>query len=109
MKKTIRLTESDLHKIIKNTVKRVLKESESIGMDEDLLARFDALKENLGADAFCDELMRKMGQDLLKQILPQIEREWEMKSEQYLNSDEDYENQKDWHFDEQGYYDDEDD
>ena len=98
--------ESNMRRLINKTVKKVLKESEAIGIDSDLLDRFDNLKETLGADEFCDELMRKMGTDMLKQILPQIEREHEMYTDEYLNSDDDNDHSRDWHFDEQGYFDD---
>lgn len=43
MRKRIRLTESQLHRVIKESVKRMLKES-----DEDTLTAFDRAKQEIG-------------------------------------------------------------
>ena len=71
-KNMIRLTESQLKKVISESVKKVLTESDRIGWSDDVWGMFEELKSGLGADILCSEIAGKLDEKTLQMILKRI-------------------------------------
>lgn len=67
----IRLTESSLRKMIKESVRRALNEAHDggIGWDDDVANDFDEIKELVGADKLLEEMAMWLGQDRLRKFI----------------------------------------
>lgn len=81
-KKLIKLTESDLHKIVKETVSRILNEGESYGWTVDPSEAEEAY--NMAAEEFGNEelnaaIVRCLGNDTLADCLAYIFRQYDFK------------------------------
>lgn len=82
MKKTIKLTESDLHKIVKESVNKIITEAESGGWVVDSSEAEEAY--NMAAAEFGNEelnqaIVRCMGDDVLAQCLAYIFRQYDFR------------------------------
>lgn len=84
MKQTIRLNENDLHKIIAESVKRVLKEGTS---DVEVQEKWNWILDNFGAEQMLDCIYAWSSSDQLEQYIKWFE------SEDYLQGfDENFAN-----------------
>ena len=97
-KKLVRLTESDLHRIIENSVRKILKE-DNLGFDNDIFDLYQKIKDEGHDDEVIRRLMTRVGPMEFRKILNDI-------ASLYLNVDEDEPIDRSSHFDEQGYFDD---
>ena len=82
MKKQIRLTESDIHEIVEESVKRILKEAENGGWVVDTTEAQEAY--NMAAEEFGNEelnaaIVRCMGDEVLAQCLAYIFRQYDFR------------------------------
>jgi hypothetical protein len=91
-KKIIRLTESDLHRIVKESAKRIIKEVESGGWVVDASEAEEAY--NMAAEEFGNEelnaaIVRCLGDEALAQCLAYIFRQYDFRKWQsrYENQD----------------------
>lgn len=73
---TVRLTESQLKKVISESVKKVLTESDRLGWSNDVWGMFEELKEGLGAERLCSEIAGKLDEKTLQMILKRIYMEY---------------------------------
>lgn len=71
-KNMIRLTESQLKKVISESVKKVLTENDRLGWSDDVWGMFEELKSRLGADRLCSEIAGKLDEKTLQMILKRI-------------------------------------
>ena len=71
MKKIIKLTESDLHNIIKKSVNKIIKEGSTSTED---CTKWNKLTETLGADTMVDELYNYLNEDQIKEFIDWMER-----------------------------------
>ena len=78
MKKMIRLTESDLHRIVKQSVKRVLKEGHTDGI---WYERWEKLAEMLGPDNFLMELWNCLDSNEIEENICWIARNNDLEEE----------------------------
>lgn len=81
-KNTIRLTESQLKKVISESVKKVLTESDRIGWSDDVWGMFEELKEGLGAERLCSEIAGKLDEKTLQMILKRISMEYDFNGDE---------------------------
>lgn len=96
MKKKVRITESDLHNIIKESVKRIIKEGESGGWvvdDSEAQEALQMFQKALGKDAANEAVIRAMSDHVLADILAYLFRqydfrEWDNRNQRIDNSDE---------------------
>lgn len=66
----VRLTESSLRRMIKESVRRALNEANGgIGWDEDIANDFDEIKELVDTDKLVDEMAMWLGQDKLREFI----------------------------------------
>lgn len=72
--KKIKLTESDLHKIISNSVQRILKEDYRLGWSDETFDKFEHLKEIFAGNEgkLVDEICGKIDEGRLSQILDEL-------------------------------------
>jgi len=85
MKKTIKLTESDLRRMVMETVKNTLNEAENHGWvveDEDAQKAYNFACQQLGKETVDDAIIRCLGNERLAAILAYVFRmydfrEWE--------------------------------
>lgn len=75
MKRQIKLTENDLHRMIKESVYRVLNEGTTDSTDMDAWER---CKEMVGADTMLSELEGWLGSDDYHQFLEHMDRYYEL-------------------------------
>lgn len=68
-KKIVRLTETELRKVISESVKRVLKESP--GSDPELVEKWNALKDKIGAEEMLNCIFYRTDDETLRNILEQ--------------------------------------
>ena len=71
-KRTIQLTETDLKKIIKESVITILKEDDRLGWSDDVGNTFEELKDIIGAERLCHEIAEKLDEKTLQMILKTI-------------------------------------
>lgn len=82
MKKVIRLTESDLHKIIKESTKKIIKEAESGGWVVDATEAQEAYElavQEMGEEAINSAIVRSLGDETLAQCLAYIFRQYDFR------------------------------
>ena len=75
MKKRIRLTESDLHRIVKESVKRVINEAENGGWVVDTSEAqeaYDMAVDEMGEETINAAIVRSLGDETLAQCLAYI-------------------------------------
>lgn len=89
MKKQIKLTENDLHKMIKESVYRVLNEGTTDATDMDAWER---CKEMVGADQMLSELENWLDSDSYHQFLENMDRNYDLGLFDN-DSDEDYDDE----------------
>ena len=75
MKKQIKLTENDLHRMIKESVYRVLNEGRTDTTDMDA---WENCKEMVGADTMLGELEKWLDSDSYHQFLEHMDRYYEL-------------------------------
>lgn len=75
MKKLIRLTESDLHNIIKESVKRIIKEGH---YSSDSAQKWDQVREMVGDDAMIQELWNYLDADSIDDFIEHMDRYYEL-------------------------------
>lgn len=75
MKKLIRLTESDLHRIVKESVKRTLKEGH---YSSDSAQKWDQVREMVGDDAMIQELWNYLDADSIDDFIKHMDRNYEL-------------------------------
>lgn len=81
-KNTIRLTESQLKKVISESVKKVLTESDRLGWSNDVWEMFEELKNGLGAERLCSEIAGKLDEKTLQMILKRIYMEYDFNGDE---------------------------
>lgn len=81
-KNTIRLTESQLKKVISESVKKVLTESDRLGWSDDVWGMFEELKEGLGAERLCSAIAGKLDEKTLQMILKRIYIEYDFNGDE---------------------------
>ena len=82
MKKVLRLTESDLHKIIKESAKKIIKEAESCGWVVDTAEAQEAYNlavQEMGEEAINSAIVRSLGDETLAQCLAYIFRQYDFR------------------------------
>ena len=75
MKKLIRVTESDLHNIIKESVKRIIKEGH---YSSDSAQKWDQVREMVGDDAMIQELWNYLDADSIDDFIEHMDRNYEL-------------------------------
>lgn len=88
MKQRIKLTEGQLGKIIRNSVKRIIKEGTTDSRD---LERWDYAVEMNGADAILSELQCWLGSDDIHEFIEHLERYEFIPEEESYDDEEDVE------------------
>ena len=96
MRKKIKLTESDLHRIIKHSVNRILKEANNEGWTIDsneVQEAYDIVVNEVGEDYFNAAIDIFIGEDQLAEALAYIFRQYNLVGwkERNLMNDEDFE------------------
>ena len=81
-KNTIRLTESQLKKVISESVKKILTESDRLGWSDDVWGMFEELKEGLGAERLCSAIAGKLDEKTLQMILKRIYMEYDFNDDE---------------------------
>ena len=92
MKKIIRLTESDLHRIVKESAKRIIKEAESGGWVVDSSEAQEAYNlavKEMGEETINSAIVRCLGDETLAQCLAYIFRQYDFKQWQSRFDDQD--------------------
>ena len=82
MKKIIRLTESDLHNIVKESAKRIIKEAESGGWIVDTTEAQEAYNlavQEMGEETINSAIVRCLGDEALAQCLAYIFRQYDFR------------------------------
>lgn len=82
MKKLIRLTEKDLHRIVKESTKRVIKEAENGGWVVDTTEAQEAYNlavQKMGEETINSAIVRSLGDETLAQCLAYIFREYDFR------------------------------
>lgn len=82
MKNIIRLTESDLHKIVKESTERIIKEAESGGWIVDTTEAQEAYElavQEMGEEAINSAIVRSLGDETLAQCLAYIFRQYDFR------------------------------
>lgn len=82
MKKIIRLTESDLQKIVKESAQRIIKEAESGGWVVDTTEAQEAYNlavQEMGEETINSEIVRSLGDATLAQCLAYIFRQYDFR------------------------------
>lgn len=90
MKQNIRITENDLHNIVKESVKRILKEAVNGGWEVDsseAQAAYQFAVDTLGKDTVDDAIIRNLSDETLAQCLAYMFRMYEFK-EWYIHKNE---------------------
>ena len=82
-----KIKESQLRRIIRESIIRVLNEGTS---DETLMNRWDNLVEALGAQEMCNALFQAMSHDEIESMVEFLERNYEVGDRFYYNDDEEY-------------------
>lgn len=96
MRKKIKLTESDLHRIIKHSVNRILKEANNEGWTIDsneVQEAYDFGVKEIGEDELNAAIVRCIGEDQLAEALAYVFRQYDLVKwkERNLMNDEDFE------------------
>ena len=96
MKKTIRLTESDLKRMVMETVKRTLNEAENNGWvveDGDAQKAYNFACQQLGKETVDDAIIRCLGNERLAAILAYVFRMYDFREwEEYSGYDNEDDN-----------------
>lgn len=82
MKKIIRLTESDLHNIVKESVNRILKEAEDGGWvvdSSEAQEAYDLAAQEMGEETINSAIVRCLGNETLAQCLAYIFRQYDFR------------------------------
>lgn len=82
MKKVIRLTESDLQKIVKESAERIIKEAESCGWVVDTTEAQEAYElavQEMGEETINSAIVRSLGDATLAQCLAYIFRQYDFR------------------------------
>lgn len=90
-KKLLRLTESDLKNMIKESVQKVLNEGHWNGQSYD---HWEKLRELLGDDGFIDSLWNYLNGDQIDDFIEYTSRMNDCKEEIYGSEDEEYEDEE---------------
>ena len=82
MKKLIRLTEKDLHRIVKESAKRVIKEAESGGWvvdSSEAQKAYELADKDMGEETINSAIVRSLGDEVLAQCLAYIFRQYDFR------------------------------
>ena len=82
MKKVIRLTESDLQKIVKESAEKIIKEAESGGWVADTTEAQEAYNlavQEMGEETINSAIVRSLGDETLAQCLAYIFRQYDFR------------------------------
>lgn len=82
MKKLIRLTEKDLHRIVKESAKRVIKEAESGGWvvdSSEAQKAYELAVKEMGEETINSAIVRSLGDEVLAQCLAYIFRQYDFR------------------------------
>ena len=79
-KKLIRLTEQDLHRIIKESVNNILKEGTT---DQEVNDMWEQAKEIMGADSMLEALYAYLDCDAIEDFIQTLIREYELPLDKY--------------------------
>ena len=82
-KKVIRLTESDLHRIVKESVKKALKENT---MNNVIIKKWNQIEQVLGSDGMISELFNYLDADTIADFVNTIENTYDIEE----NDDDSY-------------------
>jgi len=91
MKKLIRLTEQDLHRIVNESVKRMLKEGH---YSSDSAQKWDQIREMVGDEAMIQELWNYLDADSIDDFIEHMDRYYDLnldgsEEEEEFEEDED--------------------
>jgi len=91
MKKIVRLTEQDLHRIVNESVKRMLKEGH---YSSDSAQKWDQIREMVGDEAMIQELWNYLDADSIDDFIEHMDRYYELnldspEEEEEFEDDED--------------------
>ena len=99
MKRTIRLTEGELKRMISESVKRTLKEAEDYGWvveTDEAQEAYNFAVEHMGKETVDDAIIRAMGDAQLAEILAYVFRMYDFEEwNEYKSSEEDEEEYED--------------
>ena len=93
-KKTIKINESKLHKMVNESVKRVLKEAENYGWvveTEEAQEAYDFACDQLGKDTVDDAIVRCLGNEKLADCLAFVFRAFDFREWENRNNPEEIE------------------
>ena len=82
MKKTVKLTEQDLHKIVEETTKQILKEAINGGWEVDSSEAQEAYEmavNSFGEETINSAIVRSLGDETLSQCLAYIFRQYDFR------------------------------
>lgn len=82
-KKVIRLTESDLHRIVKESIKKALKEDT---MNNVIIKKWNQIEQVLGSDGMISELFNYLDADTIADFVNTIENTYDIEE----NDDDSY-------------------
>lgn len=80
MKQQIRLTESDLHRIVKESVKKLLKEGTTNNI---VINKWNNIEQTLGSETMLSELFQYLDGDTIADFVNTIENAYDIEDEGY--------------------------
>ena len=78
MKKTIKITESDLHRIVSESLRRTINEGH---WNSDYYDKFEEIREMVGDDTMIQELYNSMSSDQIENFIERMYRYHELDAE----------------------------
>lgn len=93
MKRIIRLTESELHDMISQSVKKVIKEGTT---DQSVYNKWDEMIEQMGADAVLSELYNYLNSDQIEDFIEWMERNYDIDFGQEEDSYDEFEDEDEY-------------
>lgn len=88
MKRRIKLTESDLHRVIKKYVRKALTEGCA---DRDVYQKWETIKETLGTDKMVDDIYQYLDSRMIEQLIEYFNQDYDL----FEDEDEDDEYDED--------------
>lgn len=86
MKRRIKLTERDLHKIIRNQVKRVLNEGST---SQEVYNKWEDIKEVIGSERMIDDIWNYLDTNQLEKLVDWFDQDYDL-----FDNDDDFEDEE---------------
>jgi hypothetical protein len=86
MKKRIRLTESDLHKLIKKCIRKTLTEGYS---NQDDYQKWQTIKETIGADKMVDDILQYLDSRIVEELIEDFNQDYDLFENEYEDEEDD--------------------